>query len=366
MVFILNYLFRPYKLPSYPYFWFLVGDQEKLQRCQQETMSRLRQWLKKDKAMHDPESNASKIPSNPPRSTFPDGVKVLHDYPNAAIDICFVHGLTGDGESTWTTDDGVCWPKTLLPPKLKKARILTYGYDAYVVRKSVASSNRLIDHASNLLTDLTADRANSPSRPIIFVTHSLGGLICKQAILQSRNHPDSHLRSIFDSTIGILFMGTPHKGSWMADWARIPASALGMFKSINKSLLGVLETNNQTLELIQTNFWSTIRERQKAGQPPEVTCFFEELPLPGVGQVVSKASATLEGYTSISIHGNHSNMVKFASAEENGFKTVLGELVRWTSQAGQPRSPNNPLASGDTERPLNALQYEPGSSSTCM
>jgi len=330
-------------------------------------MGRLRQWLTKGKDTPDfPKSNASETPSKGPRPPFPDGIKVLHDPLNATVDVCFVHGLTGDRESTWASGtDKLCWPKTLLPSKLSKARILTYGYDAYVLRKSVASSNRLIDHATNLLNDLTADRASTPSRPIIFVAHSLGGLICKQAILQSRNHPDNHLRSIFDSTIGILFMGTPHKGSWMADWAKIPASALGMFKSVNKSLLEVLETNNQILELIQTNFWSTIRERQKAGQPPEVTCFFEELPLPGVGIVVSKESATLDGYNSISIHGNHSNMVKFASAEENGFRRVLGELIRWTSQAGQSSSLHNLPTSGDGGRSANVLQDEPERSSMC-
>lgn len=82
----------------------------------------------------------------------------LHDCPHATVDICFVHGLTGDRTTTWTAQgQSDLWPKTLLPSKLSTARILSYGYDAYVVRGSVAGSNRLIDHATNLLTDLTTD-----------------------------------------------------------------------------------------------------------------------------------------------------------------------------------------------------------------
>ncbi|KAJ4176009.1 hypothetical protein NW767_015586 [Fusarium falciforme] len=278
---------------------------------------------------------------------FPDGVKVLHDCRDAAVDICFVHGLTGNRVSTWTANgQPKPWPETLLPPKLSRARILTYGYDAYIVRKSVASTNGLIDHAANLLNDLSTDRAYSDasSRPIIFVAHSLGGLVCKEAILLSRNNPEPHLQGIFDCTKGIVFLGTPHRGSWMADWARIPASALGVVKSTNKSLLKILETDDKYLQSVQDRFWSMVREQQKAGWDLEVTCFFEELPLSGVGKVVSKNSATLESYNAISIHANHSNMVKFSSEDDNGFKRLLGELSRWESQirnsaARQPRRP---------------------------
>lgn len=266
---------------------------------------------------------------------FPDGVEVLHDCPNATVDICFVHGLTGDRISTWTAQgQSDPWPKTLLPSKLSTARILTYGYDAYVVRGSVAGSNRLIDHATSLVYDLTTDRDlhNAASRPIIFVAHSLGGLVCKRAILGSRNNPDPHLRNIFNCTKGVIFMGTPHKGSWMADWAKISASTLGLVKSTNKSLLEILRTDNQLLEAIQVDFWSMIRELREGGRRLEVICFFEELPLPMVGKVVSKDSATLEGYNLISIHANHCDMVRFSSVNDNGFKRLLGELVRWGSE----------------------------------
>ncbi len=123
-----------------------------------------------------------------------------HDCPDATVDICFVHGLTGNRESTWTAHGAIdTLPKTFLPSKLPRARLLTYGYDAYIVQKSIVSNNRLIDHATNLLNDLTNDRisCNASSRRLVFVAHSLGGIVCKEAILLSRNNPEDHLRGIF-------------------------------------------------------------------------------------------------------------------------------------------------------------------------
>ncbi|KAH8747989.1 hypothetical protein F5883DRAFT_697833, partial [Diaporthe sp. PMI_573] len=155
-----------------------------------------------------------------PVPTFPDGVKVLHDCPDATVDICFVHGLTGDRDSTWTAyGQSTPWPKTLLPSELHGARILTHGYDAYIARRRVALSNRLIDLATNLLMNLTTNGAHydASSRLLVFVAHSLGGLVYKEAILLSRDHPKTHLRGLFDCTKGIIFMGTPYKGAWMAN-----------------------------------------------------------------------------------------------------------------------------------------------------
>jgi hypothetical protein len=131
-------------------------------------------------------------------------------------------------------------------------------------------------------------------------------------------------------------MGTPHKGSWIADWAKISAGALGLVKSTNKSFLEILRTDNQLLEAIQVDFWSMIRDLRENGRRLEVTCFFEELPLPVIGKVVSKDSATLEGYNQLSIHANHRDMVRFNSATDNGFRRLLGELVRWESELRYP------------------------------
>ena len=68
---------------------------------------------------------------------FPVGIEVWHDCQNAAFDICFIHGLTGDRRKTWTANgQDLPWPKMLLPKDFGKARIFTYGYDADILRES--------------------------------------------------------------------------------------------------------------------------------------------------------------------------------------------------------------------------------------
>jgi len=74
--------------------------------------------------------------------------------------IVFVHGLTGDREKTWTARNASePWPKTLLPSELPTARVLTFGYDAYVADwRGVVSQNQIGNHAWNLLTSLASYR----------------------------------------------------------------------------------------------------------------------------------------------------------------------------------------------------------------
>jgi protein SERAC1 len=66
-----------------------------------------------------------------------------------------------------------------------------------------------------------------------------------------------------------------------------------------------------------------------------VTCSFKELPLPVVGKVVSKASATFPDHPAMSIHANNRDMVRFASVDDNGFKRLAGVLVQWEQKSGR-------------------------------
>jgi ankyrin repeat protein/pimeloyl-ACP methyl ester carboxylesterase len=267
---------------------------------------------------------------------FPQGIKILAEPKRPVIDIVFVHGLTGDRERTWTSHrpphDVVFWPRDLLPAEIPDARIMTFGYDAYVTRRQPVSTNRVADHAKDLLNALQAQRMTLESRyrPLILVAHSLGGIVCKDMLLASRQSTDNHLLQLSDSNIAIAFIGTPHAGSGLAKIARISARSLGLVTHTNHEILSVLDSDSETLQQIHDRFLADARSSRAERS---MICFYETLPLPVIGLVVPKDSAVISGYASGSIHANHRDMVRFQSVEDPGFQSILAELRRWTINA---------------------------------
>lgn len=103
------------------------------------------------------------------------GLNVLYEPPRTIdpiADIVFVHGLTGSSYTTWRHErTGLYWPKELLGKDLGDARILSFGYDADVVRLwNPASSNRVGNHAENLLGCLSRIRGRTESVSPLSIT----------------------------------------------------------------------------------------------------------------------------------------------------------------------------------------------------
>ncbi|KAK4164409.1 hypothetical protein QBC43DRAFT_262507 [Cladorrhinum sp. PSN259] len=299
------------------------------------------------------------------RDIFPSGIKTLCSPEESAIDIVFVHGLTGNRDNTWTAQDATePWPQTLLSSILTTARVLTFGYDAYVADwQGMVSQSRIANHAWNLLTSLASYRENDGTneRPILFVCHSLGGLVCEDALVTARQRTERHLQNILRSTRGIIFLGTPHHGAGLARWAELLSRSIGLVKQTNSNIVEVLRRDSEVLARIQDSFHTMVIARIKEGLPPiEITCFYEELPLLGVGLVVPQDSAILPGYIPIGIHGNHMDMTRFVSTDDPGFMAVCGELRQWIREINAAEKPhdNPPLSSNSDfeEQPSTANQ----------
>jgi protein SERAC1 len=169
-----------------------------------------------------------------------------------------VHGLTGNREKTWTHRNGTFWPQPLLAEDFPRARIMIFGYDADVVRfRTLPASNRLSDHGKSLAYALLDQRIQIQSRPIILVAHSLGGLVCEEALVLSDKRED--LRSILANTVGIIFMGTPHVGSYLAHWGHTVVKYVNMFRGTNRDILKTLQPGSSDLQRVEEDVQQMLR-----------------------------------------------------------------------------------------------------------
>ena len=258
-----------------------------------------------------------------------ESIKVLYEG-KAPIraDIVFVHGLTGNGLATWEKGDTI-WPRDLLPKAVPAARVITWNYDADIMRFfNKTGQNTILKHAENFLLDLAGERAEEdgiePDRPIIFVGHSLGGLVIKQALITAREHEntmseDDNYASIIRNTVGIIFLGTPHKGSDQAKWDGIATNlAKVLKKEHNDTIVNALSRGSSALEGLQSSF-AGISDRFS------YSTFSEEREYPGIGKIVDDESAILylPKESRNSIPANHLGMSRFASVSETGFKRVV-------------------------------------------
>ncbi|PYI10136.1 catalytic protein [Aspergillus sclerotiicarbonarius CBS 121057] len=261
------------------------------------------------------------------------------------VDIVFVHGLNGHPHHTWTSkNNGTFWPADLLPEVLgsNRVRLLTYGYNANVTAfTDGASKDRIHNHAETLASGLAANRnlRNCSERPIIFVCHSLGGLVVKRTLIYCRNVSNEkieHLRSIYVSTYGILFLGTPHNGSDFAKWGLLLQNICSAvmpkkFMESSPHLVKALKTNNETLQNINSLF-ADITSRF------HIYFFHETLSsdVKGTRELIvdeSSAAPYAEGVERMGIEADHSHMCKFDDDNSPGYEAVAEALLRYSRDA---------------------------------
>ena len=110
----------------------------------------------------------------------------------------------------------------------------------------------------------------------------------------SRNQAESHLRQVSSFIKGVLFLGTPDHGAKLVAWGPFGISLAMIVKLANSDIVSVLRPRSEMFARIQSKFYSLLRLRRNEGAEIDITCFYEELPLPVVESVRRYAHISFE------------------------------------------------------------------------
>ncbi|KAF8538748.1 hypothetical protein BDD12DRAFT_841185 [Trichophaea hybrida] len=184
-------------------------------------------------------------------------------------DVIAVTGLAGHAFGSWRNlETHQMWLKDLLPHDVKNIRVMSYGYDSSLLGHDKAE-NRLLDYQRLFIQDIENVRSSvKKTRPIIFIGHSLGGILILQALIECK-HNRTHTH-ILDAMHSIIFFGTPHQGMRTYDLEEMVDAESGGYETSRHNLLRQLREGSEFLET-QKEELSYIREEYK----PKVVSFYE-------------------------------------------------------------------------------------------
>lgn len=274
--------------------------------------------------------------------------------------VVFVHGLGGDNRTTWQCDESdkkTFWPQWLYED-LNTSRggasvpvgVWSLGYPAEVFRVLFFSKERndsVPERARDLIDTLFGKRL--VERPIIFVAHSLGGILVKQMLRSSRdagNPRGGDFPKLALSTRLVIFLATPHTGSSMARLAEsVPAVASmvlsGLLSTVEWLPLGWMGRALARRTVQRGHFTKALgsgdpyledlaawyrHNAQEIGL--ETRAYYENTRVKGVAIVVDKDSANpgVSGVDAIPLDADHSSICKPQDRTKQHYQRLLSPI----------------------------------------
>jgi hypothetical protein len=213
----------------------------------------------------------------------------------------------------------------MLLTTIPNARLMAFGY---ISDLATGSHNRMgiRQHAESLLLHLRNNRQNALlNRPLVFVCHSLGGLVTKEAlILDARKQPSS---KVLESTKLIVFLGTPHRGSYVLESKTVyvlEKIAKAAQQEIPPNLKSALKVRSDELFDINEDFVTVKRDTA-------IVSFYEQKDTKIIGDlVVDKDSAALhcENAENIPLYRDHRDLIRFENAEDDTYRQICQTIGR--------------------------------------
>lgn len=235
---------------------------------------------------------------------------------NAPIgDVIFVHGLGGTGDGTWGFGRTSSWHSWIA----RNRPDLNVWSIEYQVAPSewAGGAMPLSDRALNILALL--DNKSIGTRPIIFITHSMGGLLAKE-LLRHAATITKRFAHIVEKTKAVVFFSTPHFGSSLADLA----TYLGFVFRASPAIDDLKEHQPRLRDL---NLWFRNNYQSLKLQ----SCIFFETRETSGFRVVNEASSDpgIDSVSPIPIDADHISICKPESYDD----IVVGQTLKLIDSA---------------------------------
>jgi ankyrin repeat protein len=222
------------------------------------------------------------------------------------------------------------WLRDELARNHEGARVLLYGYETDLVQSE--SFQDIDDIGRTLVNKIQSMRKpqfgeiNHEPRPIIFVAHSLGGLVVQDAV--HRMYTDDQVN--YFSVYGCLFFGVPSQGIQASHWLPIVQD------HPNEALVRNLQPHSTYLRTLRENFHQVFRfndarvvsiyetQRSKTAEKDAHGVW----KLTGATEIlVSRESAQASfppepRHTALGFNQNHADLPKFSGEYDDAYRSI--------------------------------------------
>lgn len=239
-----------------------------------------------------------------------------------------------------------CWPMEWLPKDFPNIRVIGLNYDSSLSQWSASGcpcekyDGKLEKRAGEFLKKLAKSNIGQ-DRPVVWVGHSMGGLLIKSIMNQAAASDDPAVRRIAENSRAVMFLGTPHRGSAIAKLKQHTSALVWPSVEVRE-----LEENSTQLLHLNKTFLKTINQLKKKpeivtvceGSPTVLTSF--KLPL----HIVTETSARIDEGDFYLTKDDHLNLSKPVCRQSFLYQRLISTIwcamqsAKATEEAEQERS----------------------------